>query len=460
MQTYREMAIKNIFSVLTSRLKASKIAILNRKKMQPTLRICLLPKISLYKSVAQGLLLVTSSMFPILLAIGNSYAQKTPVLQSISAHYSQDVTQIWFDLTGKINYSLLPPEIKGKRSIRIRLSLVNWLSSSLITNVHKGDVAGISYRTPKHKDATNSTLEITLKLVQANQDISLTSVTDHLPRGVAQRLVLLIRPPLQPTKTPVPASKKHSIPAVTSPNKKQDAKHPLVIAIDPGHGGKDSGAIGSKGVYEKNIVLALSRRLAIKFNRTPGIKAILTRSQDRYLSLRKRLAIVHAKHADIFLSIHANAAKNKKARGASVYVLSTQGASSEQANFLAQRENTRLSIGGVILPHDNKTVSSILVDLTKNANLRLSKNLASTLLKSFGAMSRKNKYESAEFVVLKSLDIPTVLIEAGFLTNRKDRLLLQKKQYQNILVNRIFRGVMTFVHNYYPRKIAIEKTLK
>jgi len=218
---------------------------------------------------------------------------------------------------------------------------------------------------------------------------------------------------------------------------------PFLVAIDPGHGGKDPGAIGPKGTYEKDVVLQISRRLAKKINQQKGMKAILTRDGDYYVSLRKRIDKARAKGADLFISIHADANPDSKLMGSSVYILSNNGASSEAAHWLAESENSyERKLGGIVI-EPNKILSSLLLDLAQSITIRDSLNLAEHVLQQLSGINSllRKQVESASFVVLKSPDIPSMLVETAFISNPKEEQRLKTSHYQNKLANAMFLGI-------------------
>lgn len=217
------------------------------------------------------------------------------------------------------------------------------------------------------------------------------------------------------------------------------------IVIDPGHGGKDSGAIGIHKNLEKNITLKVGLLLKKKFKKKTNFEVILTRLDDRYLKLRDRTKIAKKNNADIFLSLHADYNKNPRTRGLSFYTLSEK-ASDKEAEALARRENKSDLIDGVDLSNESSEVTNILLDLTKRETLNQSSSLVNYLIDSFegkiNLLHRTHRY--AGFVVLKSLDIPSVLIEMGYLSNKNDSKLLLTKGYQNKIADEISDAVIEY----------------
>ena len=222
---------------------------------------------------------------------------------------------------------------------------------------------------------------------------------------------------------------------------------PIVVAIDAGHGGRDPGAVGKKGTKEKDVVLQIAQLLKKRINRQPGMKAVLIRDGDYYVSLRKRIAKARTKKADVFISIHADANPVRSLTGSSVYILSENGASSEAARWLANSENNyEAKMGGAHLLPKNRVVSSLLLDLSLSDTIDRSLELASGVLKELGNVNHllRHRVESAGFVVLKSPDIPSMLIETAFISNPMEEKRLKTKKHQDKLAKAIFKGIRQY----------------
>ena len=221
----------------------------------------------------------------------------------------------------------------------------------------------------------------------------------------------------------------------------------IVVAIDAGHGGEDPGARGRRlGTREKDVTLAIARRLKKLIDAEPGMRAILTRSGDYYVGLRKRMQIARRHHADLFVSIHADAFKNSKARGASVFVLSRRGASSEAARWLAAKENASDLVGGVSLDDKDDILASVLLDLAQSGTLAASMRAATLVHREMGRIGKLhgNKIQNAGFVVLKSPDIPSMLVETGFISNPTEERLLASATHQQKVARAIFKGIRAY----------------
>ncbi len=221
---------------------------------------------------------------------------------------------------------------------------------------------------------------------------------------------------------------------------------PLVIAIDAGHGGQDPGAIGPNGKREKDVTLAIARELARQINATPGLKAYLTRDTDVFLPLNKRGHLARQARADMFVSIHADAAENRAASGSSVYVLSLKGASSQRARWLADKENASDLIGGVRLEKTSGTLASVLIDLTQSGQLKASEDAAAHVLDGLKRIGRNHKphVERANFAVLRTSDMPAMLVETAFISNPEEERRLGDPAYQRQLARAVLDGVNTF----------------
>lgn len=221
----------------------------------------------------------------------------------------------------------------------------------------------------------------------------------------------------------------------------------VVVVIDPGHGGHDSGAVGPNGVREKDVVLEISRKLADELNRQPGIRAVLTRSDDLFIPLRQRIQISRGSKADMFVSVHADAFTDQRARGSSVFVLSERGASSEMARWLAASENAFELRNGASLDNKDAALKSVLLDLSQAATIAESMDAAGRVL---GRLERignihRGFVEQAGFVVLKSLDIPSMLIETAFISNPAEEQRLNDATFQQRLATTIAEGVRDYL---------------
>ncbi len=224
----------------------------------------------------------------------------------------------------------------------------------------------------------------------------------------------------------------------------------LVIALDPGHGGDDPGATGRRyHTHEKDVVLAIARDLAQRINRTPGMRAYLTRNGDYFVGLAERRQLAKEHHADLFVSIHADSLPGSSARGSSVYALSQRGATSVQARALANRENTSDLIGGIDVGKEDPVLNSTLADLIITNTVRSSLELGHDVLQQLRPVSHIHvaKVDQAAFAVLKLGKIPSVLVETAFLSSPADEKLLRTRSYQRRLARGIFSGIRQYVNS-------------
>lgn len=221
---------------------------------------------------------------------------------------------------------------------------------------------------------------------------------------------------------------------------------PLIIAIDAGHGGQDPGAIGLAGKREKDVTLAIARELARQINATPGLKSYLTRDSDRFIPLSQRARLARQAKADMFVSIHADAAENRNAKGSSVYVLSLKGASSQRARWLADKENASDLIGGVRLEQTSNTLASVLLDLTQSGHMKASEDAAAHVLDGLKRVGNNHKphIERANFAVLRTSDMPAMLVETAFISNPDEERRLTDPAHQRALARAVLDGVNTY----------------
>ena len=234
----------------------------------------------------------------------------------------------------------------------------------------------------------------------------------------------------------------------------------IMVVLDPGHGGQDPGAIGPEHTMEKNITLSIAKTLKQFIDRQPGMRAILTRDGDRYVGLRQRLKIARKYNADVFISIHADAFNNKQSHGASVFALSERGATSEAARWLAEKENYS-ELGGVNLKHlddKNGMIRTVLLDLSQTATISASLKLGSQILQDLHQITalHNQRVEQARFVVLKSPDTPSILIETGFISNPAEAKKLANTHYQQQLTRAIFAGLKRYFWSNPPHGTHLE----
>lgn len=246
----------------------------------------------------------------------------------------------------------------------------------------------------------------------------------------------------QPAPAPAPAP---------SPRRRGD----ILIALDPGHGGEDPGAVGRGGTREKDIVLAIARRLKRLIDATPGMKAYMTRDGDYFVPLHVRVQKARRVKADLFISVHADAWTKPTARGSSVYALSQTGATSTMARLMAKRENEADLVGGVNLGTHNAQVAKVLLDLSTAAQINDSIRVGGKVLSEIGKINRlhKRQVERAGFAVLKAPDIPSILVETAFISNPTEEKLLRSGKYQD----QVARAMLTGIQGYFRDSPALAR---
>ena len=262
--------------------------------------------------------------------------------------------------------------------------------------------------------------------------------------------------PSAPAPTPTPKVAPRSEIAVdsmkvaesTTPNNGRE----IIIAVDAGHGGIDPGASGRYGTKEKDVVLALAKELAQMISAQPGMRAVLIRDGDYFLSLRKRIDLARQHQADLFISIHADADSEKTSgsHGSSVYMLSQRGASSEAAHWLAEKENAADLIGGVSLNDKDELLASVLLDLSQSGTLEASAHLAQSILNALSKIGSMHyaRVQQAGFMVLRSPDIPSVLVETAFISNPVEEQKLNNAQARQRMAAAVFQGIQQYFNKY------------
>jgi N-acetylmuramoyl-L-alanine amidase len=299
------------------------------------------------------------------------------------------------------------------------------------------------------------------------------------PNGAQLRIELVsasaaavaVAPVRTPIRTPLPTSTSTSTSAsasapfpvavspvvaplrVVRPAHEPQAARDVVIAVDAGHGGVDPGATGPDGTHEKNVTLAIARALAARIDAAPGMHAVLTRNGDYFVPLRDRMERARAAHADLFVSIHADSVADQAISGSSVYILSERGASSEAARRLADQENAADLKGGISLSAQAPQLRSILIDLSQNESMGQSGEAAQDVLGALDRVGavRKREVQQAAFVVLKSPDVPSMLIETAYISNPADERRLRDPVGQQRLAEAIFGGIADYLRHNPPQ---------
>lgn len=278
---------------------------------------------------------------------------------------------------------------------------------------------------------------------------------------VAPAAAQAIKPPVreprrtdaaQHAETAQPAPLVRTAPAAPVKSARETGGRELIIAIDAGHGGKDVGARGPSGTHEKDVVLAIARKLAKLVEQEPGMRPVLVRDGDYFIRLRERMNKARKQRADLFVSIHADAFSDHRARGSSVFVVSERGATSEMARILADQENAADLVGGVSLDDKDQLLKSVLLDLSKSASIEASMNVADNVLGELKQVGRvhKTRVQQAGFMVLKSPDVPSILVETAFISNPEEERMLRDARHQQRLAQAIMKGVRAYFRDNPP----------
>ena len=334
------------------------------------------------------------------------------------------------DFKNTVNQATLPTFVDNQRIQQLRMSSVSGNQFQYVIPIKK-------FLQIKNFQLTPNTLyghRLVIDLYDFVQDKkSISTVKEPVPKSPNQSV--------NESESPIDAgSNKQNFVPVTQ------QKRQIIVAIDAGHGGEDPGALGFRS-REKDVTLAISKRLAKVIDANPRMKAVLIRTNDYFIRLRNRTNKARKAQADLFISIHADAALNKSARGMSVFALSQRGASSELARALARKENQADLVGGVSIKDKDDTLAEVLLDLSMTNTISESIDLGSAVLKRLARIGKlhSKRVEQAGFAVLKSPDIPSILVETGFITNRSEERLLLSKSHQKRIVDSIYAGIVEYI---------------
>jgi N-acetylmuramoyl-L-alanine amidase len=337
-----------------------------------------------------------------------------------------DHTRIVFDLSSPLKYNLLKSE--DPKEIRLELLGAKSLLSKNRVEVRDGLIKEVVLQEEE------SCLRVLVEL-EVTAPFNLFSLKKYLHKP--HRVVLDVLKPGQ-------KQREEALEREVEGLKKEGVK---IVVVDPGHGGEDSGAIGRRlRLKEKDVVLDISRRMVRILNKVDGVKAFLTRDGDYFVPLRRRIEIAKRYKADVFVSIHTNANRSRWERGSSTYVLSLQGASDEASQLLAERENAADMVGGIEDIEDD-TLAMILLDLAQTATLNQSLAIASKCISQIASlnMTENDGVKRAGFVVLKAVDIPSILVETAFISNIREERLLGKASFRQALAEAISKGILEFL---------------
>ena len=365
-----------------------------------------------------------------LLALATFAAQAADVL-GVRTWPAPDHTRIVFDVSAPVKHEIF--QLDSPRRLVVDIRKTRLLSGSDQKSGISGQIKKIRFGRRNGRD-----LRVVLDLKTA---VKLKSFLLSPSGGYGYRLVVDLHP--QAARKVI----KREVAEATPSRAK-----PVVIAIDPGHGGEDPGASGPAGTREKRVTLAVARKLAKRINSMRGFKAVLTRTGDYYVRLRERIRIARGAKADLLVSIHADAFHDRRVRGSSVWVLSPRGASSEAARWLEARENASDLAGGVSLDDKDDVLASVLLDLSQTATLAESKTIASSLLAELRKLGKVHKrhVDRAAFVVLKAPDIPSILVETAFISNPHEERRLRQPRYQDSLARALASGIRRYFERRPP----------
>jgi len=362
-----------------------------------------------------------------------SLASAAAQVEGVRIWPAPDHTRLVLDTAGAVEHNVFSLSDPSRLVIDLK-------NVSLKTDFSKVDLEGSPIRRIRSARRNGNDLRVVLDLAS---DIKPRSFALEPNQQYGHRLVVDLID-----------EKGSRIERATSPTVTQDSagKRDIIVVIDAGHGGEDPGAIGPRGTREKDVVLRMAKTLADLVNKQPGFTAKLTRTGDYYIGLRNRTILARKYNADLFVSVHADAFRTPQPSGASVFALSQRGATSETARWLAQSENSSDLIGGaggLSLEGRDEMLAGVLLDLSMTASINASLGVGSSVLGRLGNVAKLHKpgVEQAAFVVLKSPDIPSILVEAGFISNPKEEKNLASQWYRDKLASAIMDGI----HEYFQR---------
>jgi N-acetylmuramoyl-L-alanine amidase len=371
-------------------------------------------------------------------------------IENIRIWPAPDNTRLVFDISAAVTFEKIVLTNPDRLVIDIDRSLLS-------TSVAKLDFTNSPVRSIRSSQRSDNKLRLVLDLSYKTSHKIFTLLPNA---SYGHRLVVDLsnykKAPATPTKGAV---LKPSQPQTTSLTSLDllDSQRDIVIAIDAGHGGEDPGALGprfgGKKLQEKHVVLGIAKELAALIKKEPGFDPLLTRTGDYYISLRGRTNKARKAKADLFISVHADAFKNGRAKGASVWVLSSHGASSEMGRLLAQKENNADligGIGGISLEDKEDDVAMTLLDMSMNYSQTTGQGVAQEVLGNIGKITKLHKkhVERAGFMVLKSPDVPSILVETGFISNPSEAAKLRTKRYQKQMASAIFKGLKSYFYSH------------
>lgn len=375
--------------------------------------------------------LLTRMVPGLLLMLVVADVMATAVIDNIRVRNSPERTRIVLDASGPLEHKIFTLASPDRLVIDVPRATLDVDASNIPVN--GGPIEGL--RTSQRSDSVRIVLDLTSAV--RPRSFVLKPILNYSDRLVVDLYTREQQSPAQRVERMT--------------NQMRD----VVVAIDAGHGGDDPGAIGPGKLYEKDVVFEIAQKMVDMFEEAPGFRALMIRQGDYYLGLRERTAIARKGRADIFLSIHADAFKTAEAHGASVYAISQKGATSETARWLAEKENRADLIGGageVTLDDKDDLLAGVLLDLSITASLSSSLAMGREVLGAIKPINRlhKKRVEQASFAVLKSPDIPSLLIETGYISNPAEARRLSTRQHQQKMARAIFTGVRDYLRDNPP----------
>lgn len=361
----------------------------------------------------------------VLLIISSPFTYATEKVESLRVWASPTSTRIVLDMSGEAKYKLFTLD----NPHRLVLDIADTELKSKLDEAMLKDSGITKVRYAHEKGRVRIVFDLESKVSSSSFILAPNQSYSH-------RLVIDLAQTA--TKTPTPTVKADA---------KKHTTREFIVAIDPGHGGDDTGAIGlKKKLREKDVVFAVSKKLEAMINAQKGMRAYLVRSGDYYVGLRKRMTLAREQGADLFISVHADSFNDPRASGASVFVLSEKGASNEASRWLAERENRADLVGGVSLEDKGDVLASVLLDLSQTASRSASHELATHLITNLAKVTdmHHKSVQRAGFMVLKSPDIPSVLVELGFVSNHVGEEKLALATHQHALANALLAGVKSY----------------
>ncbi|MEX2367345.1 MAG: N-acetylmuramoyl-L-alanine amidase [Pseudohongiellaceae bacterium] len=366
------------------------------------------------------------------------------VVENVRSYRAPDHTRVVFDLSGPVEHRVFTLENPDRIVVDLSDSVIRGDLSVL--DLGNSPVSSLRSATRNQTDVRvvfdlSSRVQPRSFLLGENQQYGERLVID---------LYDSVTSPSSPSRSRVTASVQDV----------DNGRRDIVVAISAGHGGEDPGAIGVDRIQEKKVVLEIAREMEKILQRTPGYRPVMIRNSDYYVDLRQRTRIAHDNNADLFIAIHADAFTNSRAQGATVYALSQRGATSEQAKRLAEKENSADLIGGVgsvSLNDKDEMLASVLLDLSKTASIASSLEAGDKIIAALGNVTRmrRTNVEQAAFVVLKSLDIPSLLVEAGYVTNPTDARNLNSSAHRSRFAQALVDGITAYFYETPPRGTLI-----